>query len=295
MIADTLQSYRGSESPTSPTQYSFRRMSKQEQPSSSAALAQAVDIPIEHSTLSFPPRADPQDPRMHNPKLSPFPGIAHLEEKRRGLEEPPRLIQQSSDSAIPSAQRVQPVIEDSIYSLPLPVDNSRRGSGDSVTKKGWLAKTFKTSPRSSESYSRKSSNPDVSEQMRYKSISPPSASVSTMEDPFAGPSLPMIVNTKARGLSLSPAVSVVQETSEEGSRHTRFTQNRPASHIAETNGNDLGLPQRSMEVLERMDEVLAMSPDDPARPEMLDDPPRKLLLSTQVLQVVNAHVCQGYR
>ncbi len=50
------------------------------------------------------------------------------------------------------------------------------------------------------------------------------------------------------------------------------------------------LPARSLQVLERMDEVLALESDDPARPEMLDDPPRKLLLATQVLQVVNAHV-----
>lgn len=39
-----------------------------------------------------------------------------------------------------------------------------------------------------------------------------------------------------------------------------------------------------------MDGMLALPPNDPSRPDFLDDPPRKLLLSQQVLQVVNMHV-----
>lgn len=50
------------------------------------------------------------------------------------------------------------------------------------------------------------------------------------------------------------------------------------------------MSQKSRDVLKRVDDLLAMGPDDPARPEILDDPPRKLLSSTQVLQVVNTHV-----
>jgi hypothetical protein len=51
-----------------------------------------------------------------------------------------------------------------------------------------------------------------------------------------------------------------------------------------------GLPEKSKAILSRMDHLLSMGPDNPARPDILDDPPRKLLLATQVLQVVNVHV-----
>jgi hypothetical protein len=56
---------------------------------------------------------------------------------------------------------------------------------------------------------------------------------------------------------------------------------------------DTGLTEKSADVLQRMESMLALGMDDPARPEILDDPPRKLLLSTQVLQVVNTHVSRS--
>jgi hypothetical protein len=49
------------------------------------------------------------------------------------------------------------------------------------------------------------------------------------------------------------------------------------------------LPEESVEVLQRMDNLLALPGNDPKRPDLLDDPPRKLLLAQQVLQVVNSH------
>lgn len=55
-------------------------------------------------------------------------------------------------------------------------------------------------------------------------------------------------------------------------------------------GEPVALPDKSKEILRRMDDLLELGPDDPARPDVLDDPPRKMLLSTQILQVVNAHV-----
>ena len=86
--------------------------------------------------------------------------------------------------------------------------------------------------------------------------------------------------------------------SEEGSRLTRFTAHtqrldNPASPAGEdepARGAAPSLPDKSKEILRRMDDLLELGPDDPARPDILDDPPRKLLLSTQILQVVNAHV-----
>jgi hypothetical protein len=89
-------------------------------------------------------------------------------------------------------------------------------------------------------------------------------------------------------------VSVVPEVSEEGSRLTRFTTHREinASPLHEEVEKEPTprLPPKSMNVLQRMNDLLALSPDDPARPDILDDPPRKLLLATQVLQIVNVHV-----
>jgi hypothetical protein len=123
-----------------------------------------------------------------------------------------------------------------------------------------------------------------------------SAEVSAPDhDPFAGPPP---AGKPSRHRSASPSVSVVPEMSEEGSRLTRFTAHtqrldNPASPAGEdepARGAAPSLPDKSKEILRRMDDLLELGPDDPARPDILDDPPRKLLLSTQILQVVNAHV-----
>jgi hypothetical protein len=152
---------------------------------------------------------------------------------------------------------------------------------------------------------------------------------SVMGDPFAAaPMKPLKTTPTSRHRSASPTVSVVHEGSEEGSRWTKFStmtaeKGNPNDHsplfnvireydgpasprsslgqqaessVSAANSQQLGsdrqayLPPKSVEVLKRLDAVLSLSGDDPARPTMLDDPPRKLLLCTQVLQVVNSNV-----
>jgi hypothetical protein len=284
------------------------------QPESSAnSILLQHQLAGEPALISFLPRADPSDPRIHSSKLSPFPGITQMEERRKAmadhLGEPPKLIHQVSDSAVPSSQRVGPAMvgSDSIYSLPptmMQTDDSRRSSADSAGRRGWLAKAFgqATSPRSSASVSRKSSTTELrglAETRSGRKVSvdgKPSFAVAMVDaDPFAAPALPLLHKHR----STSPSVSVVPEVSEEGSRYTRFTARAEpsprASVLLEADedkevDDHAALHPRSMEVLNRMDHVLAMTPDDPARPEILDDPPRKLLLATQVLQVVNVNV-----
>ncbi|KAK4686095.1 hypothetical protein P7C73_g4037, partial [Tremellales sp. Uapishka_1] len=237
------------------------------------------------SSTSFLPRAELSDPRIHSSKLSPFPGISQLEAKRKG--ETPKLIHQSSDSVIPSKS-----VQESgdIYALPIqPPHESRRSSGDSVGKRSWLSKALgQPSPRSSGSVSRKSSNPDIEERRGGRKPSVDVHSPLLESDPFA---LAAPNSQPPRHRSASPSVSVVPELSEEGSRLTRFTGARGISPnaVLDEVKETTTLPPRSMQVLNRMDDVLALGPDDPSRPEILDDPPRKLLLATQVLQVVNVH------
>jgi len=291
-------SRRGSTtSSTSPRVNSTAQMSHQPSMSSlSPSLARSDSISnsalLQHEGPNrewMPRRADPDDPRIVSSKMSPFPGIAALEDKSRQLEPPvaPRLIQQASDSVVPTQQRTQML--EPIYALPLPVngDSPRRDSAESTKKQGWLAKTFST-PRSSGSTSRKSSVPESSP------IPDTQFSPSMRSDPFAPLPLPAPVamrRTGSRTGRASPAVSVVPEGSEEGSRLTRFaTPVNRLDHSTTPILEDPDHTEKSVDVLHRMETMLALGIDDPARPEILDDPPRKLLLSAQVLQVVNTHV-----
>lgn len=258
------------------------------------------------SMLSYLPRAELNDPRIHSSKLSPFPGIASLE--RRSADSTtlniPSLVHQISDSAVPSQQRVNPAI-DPTYALPLPPASPiepRRTSEDSVGKRSWLTKAFgqQTSPRSSSSVSRTSSIPELGDpalaRRKPSADGHPSFAIPASEsDPFAGP--PMPTTKPSRHHSASPSVSMVPEVNEEGSRFTRFTtatqrvdEASPFIEEEEPEINGETIPQKSIDVLNRMDDLLALAPDDPARPDVLDDPPRKLLLATHVLQVVNVNV-----
>ncbi|WWC88745.1 uncharacterized protein L201_003658 [Kwoniella dendrophila CBS 6074] len=297
-------SRRGSEASTSHSH--SKEHSPRHQPSISSLSPSIASDPhgamlLQHqlsndpSQVSFLPRANLNDPRIMSAKLSPFPGIAQLERKNTdgslALPEPPKLIHQVSDSVVPSQQHTIPsVAQESIYSLPLPSHpDNRRASADSATKKNWLSKAFgqSTSPRSSGSISRKSSSPDVSEGVR--TLGQGAQIISSDVDPFAPPSPPSqgLGVKPARHRSASPSISVVPEVNEEGSRSTRLISMRGDTNTSERPAELLD--QRSKNVLSRMDEVLALGPDDPARPEILDDPPRKLLLSSQILQVVNTH------
>ncbi|ORY31383.1 hypothetical protein BCR39DRAFT_558172 [Naematelia encephala] len=297
-LSITSFSRRGSESSLSPSQSSASRAfikaiqgdNIRHQPSISSLSPTIPREPSANSILlqhqlsaeatppSLLPRADPNDPRIHSSKLSPFPGLAQLEQGQT-----PKLIHQSSDSAVPSQQRAQPATGDSIYSLPLLTSpESRRASDDSVSKRSWLAKAFgqQKSPRSSGSVSRKSSNLDLSRKASNDSHD---------SDPFAAPPPP---SAKPRHRSVSPSVSVVHEVSEEGSRFTRFTNGTRLDTASPLIEEEEKLPPKSVGILKRMDNLLALSADDPVRPDILDDPPRKLFLATQVLQVVNAHTAK---
>jgi hypothetical protein len=293
-------SRRGSASSASPRVNSTAQMSHQPSMSSlSPSLARSDSISnsalLQHEGPNrewMPPRADPDDPRILSSKMSPFPGIAALEDKSRLLEPQvaPKLLHQASDSVVPTQQRTQ--VPEAIYALPLPTpnkDNSlKRGSAESVKKQGWLAKTFST-PRSSGSLSRKSSVVESSPIPEDGNFSPPIAA-----DPFAPLPLPAPIAMRRAGSRTgraSPAVSVVPEGSEDGSRMTRYAT--PVNRLEQSSTpiiEDSGLTEKSADVLHRMETMLALGIDDPARPEILDDPPRKLLLSTQVLQIVNVHV-----
>lgn len=358
-------SRRGSESSLSPSQSSaIRSVIKgspnlsagfndhmRHQPSVSSLSPSQVSYPestansmlLQHqlasgsAQVSQIPRAVLSDPRVHNSKLSPFPGIVTLERNSPSGEhtltpptpEAPRFLHQASDSMVPSLQRVTPAGKgaDSIYALPLPVSSpveSRRASDDSLGKRSWLAKAFgqQTSPRSSTGVSRQSST-GVSRQssvtassqnshIRKMSTDSPSsihhatfAIPNPEADPFAapiGPAAPVALLKPGRHRSASPAVSVVPELSEEGSRLTRFTAhtNRFENNSPRIEESEEGMYAEQSDyehdsnstgsIRERADALLALGPDDPNRPEIFDDPPRKLLLATQVLQVVNMKV-----
>lgn len=290
-------SRRGSttSSTTSPRVNSTAQMSHQPSMSSlSPSLARSDSISnsalLQHEGPNrewMPRRADPDDPRIVSSKMSPFPGIAALEDKSRLLEPPvaPRLIQQASDSIVPTQQRTQAI--EPIYALPLPIkgDGSRQESTESSKKQGWLAKTFST-PRSSGSMSLKSSAHDTSP-VPDSQISPSLAS-----DPFAPLPLPAPIamrRTGSRTGRASPSVSVVPEGSEDGSRITRFAT--PVNRLDQSSTpikEDSGLKETPADLLHRFESILALGPDD--RPEILDDPPRKSLISSSVIQVVNTHV-----
>lgn len=277
------------------------------QPESSAnSILLQHQLSGEQSPVGWLPRADLKDPRIHSSKLSPFPGIANLDRKGEvtPLSPPldmPKLVHQVSDSVVPSQQHTsgEYTAPESIYSLPLPTTTveSRRASDDSVGKRNWLAKAFgqQTSPRSSGGLtSRSNSGNDLASVVTSKVTRKVSIDSGMPEaDPFAGPIAP--VNKPSRHRSASPSVSIVPELSEEGSRLTRFTAHTRMDNASpaipeEAQEEKQALPPKSREILSRMDDLLGMGPDDPARPDILDDPPRKLLLATQVLQVVNVHV-----
>ncbi|WVQ72844.1 hypothetical protein IAR50_002405 [Cryptococcus sp. DSM 104548] len=278
--------------------------------SSSSNLLIQHQLSADPSQVSLLPRANLNDPRIHMAKMSPFPGIDTLAggESQGRLEAPPRLTQQYSDSVIPSTN---PAFETrDIYALPLEprtgsVDEKhgpgKRLSEDSVHKKNWLAKAL-ASPRAS--ISRKMSS-EFRAQRDNNTLGQGAMVIGSDVDPFASPPMgatPTLLSTPTltatptltqgatlsppvptRSRAASPTISVVPEANEDN-RATRF------------GGMDGGavqekeeLPEKSVKVLQRMDEVLALGPDDPARPEILDDPPRKFLMSAQILQVVNAN------
>lgn len=317
--------HSGGDHGLTPMTPSTRDTTKHSSAISTATVSEGGHIQFlgEQVSENFPPVAPPNDPRLLSAKLSPFPGIANLEGGQRlfdgRLSSPPPLISQNSDSIVPTQQRSTPAVTNDIYALPLPpTTDDKRSSADSLGKRSWLAKAFgsATSPRSSGGAggpSRKSSVADTAASSRKQSADAQASGAGTHypgdQDPFAGPDASLGamsgVPPRMRARPASPTVSVVPEGSEEGSRFTRYTTHRD---WAEQEGNTIqeqeyedkaapgasaGLSQKSAEVLMRMDKLLSLAPEDPRRPDVLDDPPRKLLLATQVLQIVNVNVSTG--
>ncbi|KGB74832.1 hypothetical protein CNBG_0670 [Cryptococcus deuterogattii R265] len=263
------------------------------------------------SQVSLLPRANLNDPRIHISKLSPFPGLEHLESRAAGYEgfpaEKPKLVQQVSDSVIPShTSALTPggtFATENIYALPLVArpEPNKRLSDESVTKRNWLAKAL--TPRTS--LSRKISYGDV--RSRGNSLGQGAMVISSDVDPFASPprravptssapSIPSSMSPDGKPRAASPTVSAVPEMSEDGTRATRpihLRQGGNAPGIMQERiqmRKEAMLPKKTLDILRRMDEVLTLGPEHPARPEMLDDPPRKFLKSSQILQVVNANI-----
>ncbi|ODO05594.1 hypothetical protein I350_04652 [Cryptococcus amylolentus CBS 6273] len=269
--------------------------------SSSSNLLIQHQLSADPSQVSLLPRANLNDPRIHMAKMSPFPGIDTLAggESQGRLEAPPKLTQQYSDSVVPLTNSASEARD--IYALPLEprtasIDEKhgpvKRLSEDSVNKKNWLAKAL-ASPRAS--ISRKMSS-EFRAQRENNTLGQGAMVIGSDVDPFASP--PMgATPTLGQGATLSPplptrsraaspTISMVPEANEEG-RATRFAGMNGG--VVQDAGEERALPEKSVEVLKKMDEVLALGPDDPARPEILDDPPRKFLMCAQILQVVNAN------
>jgi hypothetical protein len=300
-------SRRGSQSSTSPKGMGNSQMSHQPSISSlSPSLTRSDSISnvalLQHEGPNrewMPPRADPDDPRIVSSKMSPFPGMAALEDKSRQLEAlgpppAPRLIHQASDSVVPTQQRTQ--VAEQIYALPLPAleDAPPPATDESTKKRSWLAKTF-SSRRSSESPSRRSSTQEPSPIIDDGHQPSPILHA----DAFSPTPLPAPIAMRKLSASrpgrASPAVSVVPEGSEDGSRLTRYTTPIPRlDNTVPSISEDAVQGSKSALAHQKLNEMIAMGPDDPSRPEMLDDPPRKLLLSTQVLQVINANVSLAF-
>ena len=260
------------------------------------------------SQVSFIPRADINDPRIHHSKMSPFPGILNLERMSADPtpDASPRVTplprsDSNSSSLGPPAKNSHHGRTESILSVAPSGEGSRRASDESTGKKSWLAKAF--GHQSSGSLSRSSSiNREISKPEDSPSLDSrpmgnqnPVVQFTSDSDPFAAPP-PPLRPPHFHHRSASPSVSVVPELSEEGSRLTRFTVgvNRGGTNTPNIEELEEKMPSNNAEAapskLVRLNQLLALSSDDPTRPEILDDPPRKLLLAHQVLQVVNAHV-----
>lgn len=231
---------------------------------------------------SFVPRANVNDPRVLNSKLSPFPGIASLEQKGRDQES--RLGFTDSGS-----RALSPAVSPNL------------GTHESNGRRGWPGNG--AARTSAHSNGRSSTYSDGSNAQRSHSRSESSQRSRNPSHRVVTPS-----GTSDRSDAESPTAYVLPRS---GSFKQRpeipsFMMNRrrapppPPIEVAESNVvsinddppvNDKGaLMPRSREVLNRMDNMLTMPANDPARPDVLDDPPRKLLLAQQVLQVVNMTV-----
>lgn len=99
--------------------------------------------------------------------------------------------------------------------------------------------------------------------------------------------------------SESPTVSTVMESADERATVYRpslapaAVPEEPASEPSQRRPSvrERLLPGPMSGMMDKLNAVLALAPD--ARPDVLDDPPRRLVMSLPVRQVVNSHVSSG--
>ncbi|KAL1412940.1 hypothetical protein Q8F55_000689 [Vanrija albida] len=232
--------------------------------------------------VSFLPRATANDPRIHNSKLSPFPGIATFEQK------------QQHDN-----RHLQPVEPQSRVTSPQGAETTRSDS-----KRGWL-RTLGGSTRSSNGSGSRTSQSDGQHSRQHSEDNRNGSMRIVNETPAAEEQDPFILSTPRADRTASPEANRSAPRGAHQEPGSQFLTNRrraPPPPIEVTSSNSAtiveptghlvappGLSQTSTDVLNRMDNLLTVSGQDPAQANLLDDPPRKLLLAQQVLQVVNVN------
>lgn len=256
------------------------------------------------SPVSFLPRANAADPRVLNSKLSPFPGINVTTRSRAG-----------SDSQEQVPKSAQPALE-SVRARPTNGSTSRaaqrvsdENSSSGSVRRNWLGKpiTTRTSGANSDNHSRQGSN--SSEPSHISNRSQPShPSSRTPSEDYRNGSIrqtdsPMTDgdysamdsstdNFGIRGGKARPEIPSFMMHRRRAPPPPMALENSNVESISDEPqaGVFAPMPPRSVAVLSRMDEMLSGTPGESVGMDFLDDPPRKLLLSQQVLQVVNLHV-----
>ncbi len=255
---------------------------------SSSILSAGPAVVLEPGQNSPMPQADLSDPRFHHPKLFPAAGVL------------PPMLQQATDSVVPTLKSMQALNVDSVNNRPNasgqpPLSasyyelSSRSTSptsvpGSSMGKKSWLAEAFFAPTGGLHK-----KKPSISEMMRRK----PSHS-----GPIADPRRPDVGGQKQQeDQSLAKSAGGVSEVSKVqplvSPPHIDWSDAGTAAPELSTPAKApliLGTSQKTQQVIQRLDDVLALSPDDADRPDVLDDPPRRLVLCSPMLQVVNGHV-----
>jgi hypothetical protein len=219
------------------------------------------------------------------------------------------MLQQASDSVVPTLQAMQ-------SSSPVPMeakhpptvsaypDLSARSHPDvseSLGKKSWLAEAF-FAPTGNNFLHKK--RPSVSEAIRRKNSETDQAHPRAPYPPVTTGGY-FLAHDRRDSKSLSRANSLPEPTAANATpslqptapllHHRRVS---PAEHIKQSiasHGVAASKPSQTMSaasqrVIKRLETVLALAPEDPDRPDVLDDPPRRLVLCSPMLQVVNGHV-----
>lgn len=247
--------------------------------SSTASSVQQHHSQSGAASPSFLPRAGPNDPRIHNSKLSPFPGIQALEQqKNRSAGEPVRDRSQATAAGRTSG-------DDSGGA------SSSHGHGSSSHGHGQTLHTRGVSDdRSADHHS--NSNHQTHSQSGHSHTHSQTYSQNTHGSQ----------STHGTNGSADLAPNLGRSSSRSRPEIPAFATNRrrappPPIELGSSNVDSIDddseqstmpLSIKSQAVISRMNALMALPPDDPSRPDFLDDPPRKLLLAQQVLQVVNS-------